>query len=144
MSVHAWPPIRNTKLETALIASAFVFAMPPIINHFPNHSCKNYPVCKQIAAREVVDKKRKFLDHCTGCNKRSCCQHPACNDRAAPGTRLNPVNELCSLHLSDPCHADKRYWAQCKHAASGYLHLSMKTGGGKCYACDNNNLPCVF
>ena len=126
--------------------------MPPAVSHLPHRTCCNYPICTLIEARPKVGGKRTLGNSlCTERNARGECAHPGCiNPRPADlykneKKKTNPyrTHGLCTNHMADTCYNTIReIWTRCSKEDAGYRFLSMKRGGGPCFACSGGNLPC--
>ena len=80
---------------------------------------------------------------CGPCNGASRCRHAECTNPEAPSRKPFTSEGLCAEHTRDPAHEVERNWSRCSHHGYGCRHLSLKNGGGKCYACSEGNLPCA-
>ena len=122
--------------------------------HAPPHACGNFPICTN---HQRLNQKRNhaglrthlgrdiFCSMCLGnLSAGKLCKHPACGNPVAPTRCGKGPHVFCAFHLRDPAHESIRSWQRCAHFwTAGCLHLSLRPNSGKCYACENNFVPCA-
>ena len=117
----------------------------PQITHAPERKCANFPLCGHTQARPKVNGKRTPGNgFCAECNGRGICVHPGCQHpfpagryKAGDKRKKNPTSPhgLCTLHIDDPCYEHLRdIWTPCSRKDVGCRQLSLRCGGGLCYA----------
>ena len=120
--------------------------MPPPIAHTPEHTCLNFPLCKNPQKHPRQDGKRlPRLDFCAKCSASArICSHIDCSSPAAPAFKKDKRPLFCSTHYGDPAHAASRSWKLCSDALLDCRRLSTEASRGFCYACRAHEYPCKF
>ena len=116
-----------------------ILIMPVVVAFCPEKTCTNYPYCNKSVARPRENGIRKWAENCQQCLQAAACSHPGCERKVAPDGRRGSVcwtsHGLCAQHVTDIAYEDRREWSQCKNSKVGCRKLSMKRGGGSCFAC---------
>ena len=123
----------------------YFFAMPPTVLYSPSKACASFPLCQQPRSRKRCGSSdaRQPSEYCENClSVQPACAFPTCTRLAAPGTGRYST-DLCVVHYTDPCNAAQRHWSLCCNAKVGCQYLSQTPRSGKCFACQESNLPCA-
>jgi hypothetical protein len=118
--------------------------MAPPVAHRPEGSCVNFPLCKKAQCKRKGDDGRQCRQpHCDTCSNRPVCSAPHCAQHVAPDGRNWKANGFCVEHIRAEEFEQYRDWSICQNSIAGCRRLCLKRGGGKCFACQAGNVPCV-
>ena len=84
---------------------------------------------------------------CGICSSSPVCVHPGCPNHSVPAIRQGQkcwnFRDHCAEHVADPLYESVAEWSYCSNDRLHCHRLSLKNGGGLCYACRNSFLPCA-
>ena len=118
--------------------------MAPPVTFQPHHSCRNFPICVKRSKAVLHDEKRMDLGFCSTCSTAPSCCFAGCQNFSAPLVTNGRSIRYCAEHYRDPSVSEPRGWKLCSNSKLGCSQLSIGRRGGKCFACDARNFPCLY
>ena len=113
----------------------------------PTNSCANYPICKRPRSTKSSLATCTSALFCGICSSSPVCVHPGCPNHSVPAIRQGQkcwnFRDNCAEHVADPLYESVAEWSYCSNDSMHCHRLSLKNGGGLCYACKNSFLPCA-